>query len=114
MTATTQTPGPADAAHSPSSDPGRLPRLGEVIRDAERLGAQMLAVLDRDIDPASTPTALAWPEMSGEILVHELLLMSARREIGLALVALASITELPLPPAGSAVPVPVAAPGEPS
>lgn len=120
--ATTQAPGPSDAAACPPVGPGatpvdasavlaeadailggQLPTLGMVIRDAERLGAQMLDVLGRDIDPASAPTVIAWPALSDDILVHQLLLADAAQHVNAALRKLSKLAELPMPPVGSAV-----------
>lgn len=81
----------------------RLPRLGEVIRDAERLAAQLIAVLERDIDPASAPTALAWEGIGSGILAHDILLADAAISAKAVLRKLHLITKLPMPPAGSAV-----------
>jgi len=121
---TNQTPGPAAAAIKPSADPGidtenhyetgephqysspAQPRLGEVIREAERLGVQLLAVLGRDVDPTSEPTALVWPELGVQIPEHRVLLTSARLFVQNALLQLAKIADLPLPPVGSAVQLP--------
>lgn len=86
--------------------PGRLPRLGEVIRDAERLLAQALSVLDRAVDPASEPDVLAWPEVSASILLHDLLLADVALQLRYAQQKLGRVAELPLPPVGSAIKVP--------
>lgn len=96
----------------------RQPRLGQVIRDAEHYAAQLLAVLKRDYDPASAPsTAGDW---LGATYV-DVRLMCAKADVISALRMLAEITELGLPPAGSAVKYParqaassVPAPGGPS
>jgi len=98
---TPPTPGTAAAAHCPSAVPGinplaPLPRLGEVIRDAEVLGAQLLAVLSRDVDPASEPDLLAWPEVNAEVLVHRLWLAHAVAGVEHALRRLAAVSTLPV------------------
>lgn len=85
---------------------GPLPRLGEVIRDAEHLGAQLLAVLGRAVDPASEPTVLAWPTISDTIRVHDVLMMTASRQVADTLATLARIAALPMPPVGSAIKTP--------
>ena len=87
--------------HEHSTSP--LPRLGEVVRDVERLLAQALAVLGREVDPASEPLAVAWPAISDEIRVHTVLLKHARLGIVTALRKLGKVAALPLPPVGSAV-----------
>ncbi len=85
--------------------PGRLPRLGEVIRDAERLLRQAADVLARDVDPASEPDVLAWPLMSQEIRAHRLLIAHVTTHVEAALCGLGKVAALPMPPAGSAVDV---------
>jgi len=100
------TPGPSDAAVTPPVGPGaNLPRLGEVIRDAERLIAQAEAVLRRDVDPASEPTVMAWPALAEDVLVHNLLLGEVIAQLHLVQRKLGRIVALPLPPVGSAVEV---------
>jgi hypothetical protein len=118
------TPGPSDAALRPPGDPGTnpdprgrpfrdddsaaagvgLPTLGMVIRDAERLGQQMINVLGRQFDPASAPgfTDDPWGPDAIEVDVH---LGNAVADIRSALAELAKLAALPHPPAGSAVPV---------
>lgn len=85
--------------------PAALPRLGEVIRDAERLAAQLVAVLTRDYDPASAPADLAWPGHS-DITVARLHLSFAANDVRSVLRALSRVAaEADMPPLGSAVPV---------
>lgn len=79
-----------------------LPRLGEIIRDAERLAAQMLAVLKRDYDPASAPS----DDDPHDVSYVTIRLKSATADVRSALLMLSQITDLDLPPAGSAVHVP--------
>lgn len=118
---TLQTPGSADAAHSPSAGPGidvtpvldeadrilagPLPRFGEVIRDAERLAVQLLGVLRRPTDPASAPTVQVWPSLSEDILVHDVLIAEAIVNVEYALRRIGKAAALPSPPVGSAVKV---------
>lgn len=78
---------------------GPLPRLGEVVRDAERLGAQMIAVLGRQYDPASAPEGDVWACMS----IADYQLAVAVSAVRTALAALRDLTERPLPVAGSAI-----------
>jgi hypothetical protein len=81
-----------------------LPTIGMVVRDGERLGAQLLAVLNRDIDPASLPPAgVTFQALDG---LREV----AGYHVEAALRALAAIGDLPLPPVGSAVKLPAVAP----
>lgn len=89
---------------------GQLPTFGMKIRDVEKLLAQALAILGRNVDPASEPTALAWPAVSDEVTVHSLLLGEVEVSIELLLAKLDRVAALPLPPAGSAVKFPAAAP----
>lgn len=86
------------------SQPPR-PRLGEQIRDAEHYLHQALAVLRRDVDPATVPTALLWDLVPA----YDALRSGAVTDVLEALSRLAHIAELPAPPVGSAVPVPAAA-----
>jgi hypothetical protein len=97
------------ARTSPDHDPvlpqQPLPRLGELIRDAERLGAQLLAVLRREYDPASAPADLAWPGSSG-ITVVGLHLAFAAADVQSALASVGrAAAEADMPAVGSAVPV---------
>jgi hypothetical protein len=87
----------------PIGAPDHLPRLGEVIRDAERLSAQLISVLNRDYDLDSAPTAEDDPTGLGFVEVR---LMSARADARSALAMLEQITAIGLPPAGSAVQFP--------
>lgn len=121
---TTETPGPSDAAVRPPVDPGansdprpltaarliadshgaaraavtagvgQLPRLDEVIADAQRALTQALAILDREFDPASAPTVPVWPEISDQIFVHNVHLQGARLFTENALLNLAKIDDL--------------------
>jgi hypothetical protein len=75
-----------------------------VIRDVERLLAQAVTILRRDIDPASEPTVLAWPALADGIYVHQLLLAEVAVELGHARLTLGKVAALPMPAAGSAVP----------
>lgn len=93
------------------ASPAGLPRLGELIRDAERLAAQLLAVLNREYDSASAPTDLAWPGAS-ELTMVDLHMAHAASHVQSVLRSLARITELQLPAAGSAVPVVFPQPGD--
>lgn len=90
--------------HEHSTTP--LPRLGEVIRDVERLLAQASTILRRPVDPASEPTVVAWPAISDDIMVHRLLLDEVAVNLYWALRKLGKVAALPMPPAGSAVQVP--------
>lgn len=96
--------GPPAPAPPPRVDDtaGPLPRLGEVIRDAERLGAQMLAVLGRPVDPASAPDVEVWTGLSAA----EFQLAVAMSAVRTALAALGDLAELPVPPVGSAIKIP--------
>lgn len=98
---------------------GPLPTLGQVIRDAEHLGAQMIAVLGRQWDPTSGPD-----EDFAGVGYTDVHLMQAVAEVRSALRALGEIGDMPsLRAAGSAVKFParqdpavsgpVATPGEP-
>lgn len=116
---TTPDPAPRDAARAGglaaaeamvAAGGGQLPTLGMVIRDVERLLAQATDILYRDVDPASEPTVLAWPAVSDEVMVHTLLMYDVWHSIERAKDKLARIAALPLPPAGSAVKFPAAAP----
>ena len=90
--------------HQHSAPP--VPRIGEIIRDSERLLAQALAVLERGVDPASIPHGNAglvsfWRDSAG---FH----------IEAALRDLASLADVSLPPVGSAVRPPTATGKEPT
>jgi hypothetical protein len=91
-----------------------LPRHGEKVRDAERLAAQLLRVLEQITDPASEPDVLAWPAMTPNVHVHDLLFAQAAINVKYVLRSLEKIASLPAPPAGSAVKLPVAAGKEPT
>lgn len=96
-------PGP-QRGHLPiGASGGQLPMLGQVIRDAERLGAQMLSVLDRDYDVASAPSAEDDPTGLGFV---EIRILSAIADVRSSLKMLEQITEIGLPPVGSAVQYP--------
>lgn len=82
----------------------QLPRLGEVIRDTERLLAQALHVLSRDIDPAALPGGD--PDRSRWYL-QDVALNIAAAQRGLGRLAAAH-----LPPVGSAVKLPARSPAE--
>lgn len=97
------TPGPAGAALPPLADPGAtpLPTLGMLIRDAERLGQQMIAVLGRQWDPTSGPL-----EDFAGVGLSDVHLSQAVADVRSALHELAKLAKLaawPMPPAGSAV-----------
>lgn len=78
--------------HTGDHDPaGPLPRFGEVIRDAERYGAQMLAVLQRQHEPASAPE------------VAPFCLAVAASAVQTALDVLSELAGSGMPPVGSAV-----------
>lgn len=110
----TETPGSAAAAHSPSAGPGievtpvldgadrilaePLPRFGEVIRDAERLFRQALAVIERPIDMDSYPAGVA-----GHLADAATEIVGFHAEA--ALCELGNMAALPSPPVGSAVKV---------
>lgn len=100
---TTSTPGPADAALLPPYGPGPTPftpvRIGEVVRDVERLAVQAQAVLDREVDPASLP---ANEHLRSTVEIHRLLAGFHLERVLQELAALASVA---LPARGSAVPV---------
>jgi hypothetical protein len=83
-----------------------LPRLGEVVRDVERLLAQATAVLKRPVDPASEPTVVACPAISDDVMVHRLLLGEVAVNLYWALRKLGKVAALPMPPVGSAVKIP--------
>lgn len=82
------------------------PRLGEVLRDAERLIRCALIVLDRTVEPASMPQGK--PGHMADALFETVgyHLEAAMRDLG-------NIAALPLPPTGSAIKLPVAAGKEP-
>jgi hypothetical protein len=117
-------PGSSDAAiATPPDDPGTnpdprgrpfrdddsaaagvgLPTLGRVIRDAERLCAQLINLLGEDYDPASALGVEAYP---GERLADVRLAMLRSDVIQVAR-GLADLASLRHPPAGSAVRVPI-------
>lgn len=85
--------------------PERLPRLDEVVTDARRYGEQMLAVLQRQVDPWSEPDIQAWPAMDSPIRVHELLMAHAVASLKHTLRELEKIAALPLNDAPVAAPV---------
>lgn len=97
-------PGRFRPSDGPDADPvaaiaaESLPRLGEVIRDTERLLAQALHVLGREIDPASLPGGD--PDRSRWYLQNVALNIAAAQR-GLGQLAAAH-----LPPVGSAVKLP--------
>jgi hypothetical protein len=78
-----------------------LPRLGEVVRDVERLLAQALQILERQWDPTSGPQQQdVWdPSTVDESLG------AARTEVRVALLHVGDVGDLVLPPVGSAVAV---------
>lgn len=83
----------------PSTAP--TPRLGEVVRDAERLAAQLVTVLARQYDPASAPVgALGEPDVA----LSDVHLGRAVALVHAAVAELSAVTFLSLPPVGSAVP----------
>jgi hypothetical protein len=77
----------------------RLPRLGEIIRDAERLCAQLINLLGEDYDPKSALNVEAYP---GESLV-DVELAKLRSDAREMLRGLADLAGLRHPPVGSAV-----------
>lgn len=83
---------------------GQLPTLGQIVRDAEHYGAQMIAVLGRQWDPASGPSQEVSPW--GPVLA-DMRLAAAVVDVRTALRVLHELTH-DLPPAGSAVKFPVA------
>lgn len=83
----------------------RLPRLDEVVADARRYGEQMLAVLQRQVDPWSEPDIQAWPALDSPIRVHELLMAHAVTSLKHTLRELEKIAALPLNDAPAAAPV---------
>lgn len=107
----TSSPGPAGAVHRPPADPGTtlsgLPRIGEVIRDVERYVAQALAILDREVDPASLP---AGEHQRSTVEVHRLLAGFHLQRVQQELAAMAAVA---LPAVGSAVVVPMTRPAPP-
>jgi hypothetical protein len=105
---------PPSGPSTPTPPPGpKLPRLGEVLRDAERYIAQALSVLDRDVDPASEPTILAWPAIS-EVRVHDVLLSKVAADLQAAVAGLGKVAAMDLPPAGSAVTYPAIPDADPA
>lgn len=87
------------------------PRLGEVLRDADRLLAQAMRVLRTSVDPASEPDVLAFPGIRDDGCVrapraHAVMLTDAVISVGSARRALQLICELGLPPVGSAIKFP--------
>lgn len=90
------TPRPPTQPSTPSK-----PRLGEVVRDAERTLQQAINILGRQWDPASGPQPEPWgPE------IVDIRFGSAVADIRSALREIAAVTTLGLPPVGSAVPFP--------
>lgn len=79
---------------------GDLPRLGEVVRDAERLAVQLINVLGRNYDPASGPGYDPYDPFPSEADIR---LGQAVALIRSALYELHRLTESGLPPVGSAV-----------
>jgi hypothetical protein len=75
---------------------GPTPRLGEVVRDAERYLTQAQAILRRDYDARSAP-------QHGSL--HAASLVSALHHVEQALTHLWCVSQVDLPAAGSAVPV---------
>lgn len=85
-----------------------LPRLGEVVRDAEHLGEQLLAVLSRQWDPTSGPQQ----QDVGDPSTVDESLGAAAALIHVALLHIGDVAEVAgLPPAGSAVAVHFPTPG---
>lgn len=85
---------PATAAFQPQV------RIGEVIRDVERLIAQAQAVVARQVDPASLPADERHRSTAEvHLLSVDFHLLRVQQE-------LAKVAELPLPAVGSAVRVP--------
>jgi hypothetical protein len=84
-----------------------LPRLGEVLRDTERLIRCALVVLDRTVDPASMPQGSPGHLADALFETAGYHLEAAMRDLG-------AIAALPLPAVGSAVKLPVAAGKEPT
>jgi hypothetical protein len=81
-----------------------LPRLGEVIRDAERYLAQALTTLGREYDPSSAPDEDDGPSVRpGDVMVR---LRAARADVHSALDMLGQVVAFGLPPVGSAVQYP--------
>lgn len=89
------------------STPAPLPRLGGMVRDCEHLLAQVLHLLDRDLDPASLPSGLTGHAVAARRV-------SAGYHVEQALADLAAIGDMPLPAVGSATRLPVAAGKEPA
>lgn len=85
-----------------------LPTVGMLVRDGERLGAQLLAMLNRDLDPASLP-----PE-GLDFFALESLREVAGYHAEQVLMYLARIAALPLPPVGSAIKLPARREAAPS
>lgn len=89
---------PSPSGPQPSG-PGRpaMPTIGMVIRDGERLGAQLLAILNRAVDPASLPPlGLNFHNLA---TLREVAGFQAEQ----LLRTLAAMAEVPTPPVGSAV-----------
>lgn len=80
------------------------PRLGEQVRDVERLAVQAKRIIDLVPHPASLPVDPA------ESHTAEMLRLSVGFHFDAALRELARLAALRLPPAGSAVPVPLTRP----
>lgn len=105
---TTPPPPPRPPRPNPPSRE-QLPTLGMVVRDAERLLQQVLAVLARDVDPASVPSDSGEFDGPGYVLSR---ILCARADVRSALKMLGDITDARLPAVGSAVPVRPPAAGE--
>ena len=89
-------------------DPNRLPRLGELIRDAEHLAQQLIGVLSRNYDPASVSGEEAWPGT----LLADLHLATLKSDVRQLLRMLGELAALRHPPVGSAV-LPTVRPASP-
>lgn len=100
--------GPTHPTPTGPSSPPPPPRLGEVIRDAERLGAQMIAVLRRAVDPRSVPDGEVCPGVG----LTDYALAQAIVHVRLAGTYLEDLAAQLLPPAGSAVKTTRVGPGE--
>lgn len=83
-----------------SGDASILPTIGMVIRDSERLGAQLLAILNRAVDPASLPPAGL--DFSRLEILREVAGWHAHQVLN----HLAEMAAVPGPPVGSAVKLP--------
>ncbi|GGK89538.1 hypothetical protein [Mangrovihabitans endophyticus] len=80
-----------------------LPRIGEVTRNAEQLGAQLLTMLRRPYDPRSVPDAERDPVGAAYVAAR---LEEAVRDVRRALRSIGAVTDAGLPAAGSAVRAP--------